>query len=137
MEKYAHIYPMFIMVLLTAFVMIFTLITRIRAVRKGEMNRNYFKTFNEGNPSEAVIKTGRHFSNLFELPLLFYVGCITSMLLPQPITPLWAWLFVASRIVHTYIHLGCNNIYPRMISYFLGWVCVLVMWSTIVLAISA
>src|SRR5947209_8693763 len=62
------IYPMFAMVMFTLLVGVITLMTRIHAVRSGKLDARYFKTFSFGEPTIEVLKTQRHFSNLFEIP---------------------------------------------------------------------
>ena len=132
------IYPMFVMVLLTVVVMLTMLMSRIAAVRSGKLSVRYFKTYNFGEPPEQVIKSGRHFSNLFELPVLFYAGCLAAMILPMNDrwTLAWAWLFVLARLIHAAIHLGSNKLSPRMMSYALGWIAVLALWIDIVVAVT-
>ena len=131
---YVLIYPMFALVVLTFVVGAITLITRINAVRSGKLDARYFKTYNVGVPTDAVTKTQRHFSNLFEVPVLFYSGCLAAMMVgaggtwPQT----WAWLFVAARASHAWIHIGRNKIYPRMASFLFGFVCVMALWLCVV-----
>ncbi|MEE8076849.1 MAG: MAPEG family protein [Candidatus Binatia bacterium] len=45
--------------------------------------------------------------NLFELPVLFYAGCIVAFVTGTVDTLLvgTAWLFVLTRYVHSYFHL--------------------------------
>lgn len=127
------IYPMFAMVSLTLVVGLVTISARIRAVKSGKMDGRYFKTYSVGEPTELVLKTGRHFSNLFEVPILFYTASVVAMVLAiqGPWILLWAWLFVVARCAHAYIHIGRNKIYPRMISFFLGFIAVFAMWIVI------
>ena len=129
------IYPMFAMVVLTTMVGFVTLKTRIQAARSGQTDPRYFKTFTYGTPTDAVLKTGRHFSNLFEVPTLYYAGCLAGMMVGVAgMLPLsFAWIFVLARIAHAWIHIGNNKIFPRMGSFWVGyvsmfglWVCVLV-----------
>lgn len=124
------ILPMFAMVILTLAVGIKMLLGRVRALKAGEVPARYFKTYSDGTPTDEVLKASRHFSNLFELPLLFYVGCILAILLNVNgfWIQFWAWLFVAARIGHAIIHLGSNKIIPRLSSYLLGWMAVLGIW---------
>jgi hypothetical protein len=130
------IYPMFAMVILTMVVMAITVTTRVRAVRNKEMDGRYFKTFSVGTPTEAVIKTGRHLSNLFEVPVLFYVGCLAAMILipNNPAMQVYAWLFVFARVVQAWIHLGKNRIYPRMLSFAFGVTMIFTMWIHLLIA---
>lgn len=128
-------YPMFTMVLLTAIVLLLMFRARVVAVQKGKIDGRYFKTFADGyTPPEDVVKTQRHFINLFEAPVLFYAGCIVAMIVPiHGLTiQIWAWAYVLCRVVHCAIHLGSNKLYPRMAVYGVGWIALLGLWITVV-----
>jgi hypothetical protein len=91
----------------------------------------YFKVY-QGDPEpEASAKLARHFSNLFEAPVLFYAACIAGMVLHMAgvLFLALAWIYVALRVVHTVIHTGANPIYPRLTAYFSSWLVLLVMWG--------
>lgn len=127
------IFPMFAMVILTAVVLIVSFRARVQAVRNQQIKISYFRTFSDGQPPEQVLKTTRHFSNLFEVPTLFYAACITGMVIPvlSELFLICAWLYVVARLFHAYIHIGANRIRPRMIAYALSWTVLLVMWIQI------
>ena len=127
---HALVYPMFAMVILTMIVGFITFRVRVRAAKSGEVDPRYFKTYSVGNPSEAVLKTGRHFNNMFEAPTLFYAGCLAGMIVGVAgIIPLaFAWLFVAARIAHAYIHMGKNKIWPRVGAFMFGLTCIVGLW---------
>jgi hypothetical protein len=129
------ILPMFALVLLTFIVAIITLYSRVHAVKTGQMDARFFKTY-QGEMSEQVLKTGRHFSNLFEVPVLFYAGCLAAMVIhvTGPYIQIWAWLFVVARIAHAYIHIGPNKIYPRMIAFFTCVFAVAALWLDVLVA---
>ncbi|MES3036263.1 MAG: MAPEG family protein [Bdellovibrionota bacterium] len=131
------VYPMFAMVVLTAVVLIMMFVTRVRAIRGGQMKVGYFKTYFDGQPTDDVLKTQRHFSNLFELPVLYYAGIIVAMIIPLGggAIQFAAWLFVAARVAHAFIHLGSNKLYPRMLSYATGWLSVIAIWILILIAL--
>ena len=40
-------------------------------------------------------------------------------------------LFVATRAVHSYVHLGSNNVRFRALSYFAGWIVIIAMWLVV------
>jgi hypothetical protein len=126
------IYPMFAMVLLTFAVALWMMYTRVKAVSSGKMKFSYFKTY-DGNATEMVLKTTRHFTNLFEVPVLFYATLLTIMVLDISSSAilLLAWLFVITRILHAIIHIFVANIYPRMGVYMLSWLTVLGLWACI------
>jgi hypothetical protein len=83
-------------------------------------------------PGEAA-KATRHFSNLFEAPVLFYVASVTAIATRQVtlMAVLLAWAYVVLRVVHAYIHLGANRLRQRIPVYFASWVTLLALWITI------
>lgn len=130
------LYPMFMMVMLTFVVMLITVRVRTSSVRRGDVPLSYFSVFQGENIPEMVHKTSRHFDNLFEMPVLFYVAGLLyiALDLTDPLIVQIAWAFVVSRIVHTCIHLGYNNVFHRLIVFGIGNICVLAMWIMIIQA---
>jgi hypothetical protein len=127
------------MVLLTATVLAILFRSRVRAVREGRVTARYFKVYQGETEPEYAIRPGRHFINLFEVPTLFYAACLTAMVTHQ-VTVLiqaLAWLYVAARLTHAYIHLGSNKVRRRMIVYFTGWLILLAMWVSIAAGVTA
>lgn len=127
-------YPMFALVLLTFLVMLVNVTWRIRAVKKRQVSAKYFRVF-EGEGVPEYIKAGtRHYANLFELPVLFYAACITTMVLQAQQSPVLqglAWAFVAFRVVHAFIHMTYNNVLHRMLSFMGGMGVVMIMWTVL------
>lgn len=73
-----------------------------------------------------------NYSNLFELPVLFYVLCLalaaTGLGTPGHVAA--AWVFVALRAAHSLIHVTYNRVLQRFVAWMLGaawlfgmWVC--------------
>ena len=139
MHDYCLIYPMFAMVLLTFLVLIQLFRTRTRSVASGSVKASYYKTYQGDAEPEAALKLTRHFSNLFEAPTLYYVACLAG--LTMHVTDLafliMAWAYVLARLVHAYIHIGKNKIYPRIYAYFSSWIILLVMWAYLALRAAA
>ena len=56
-----------------------------------------------------------NYSNLFELPALFYLAIILTLtlLVQDSILVVLAWLFVFSRYLHSFIHVSYNNVMHR------------------------
>lgn len=129
------VYPLCAMFFLSVVVLGVMFLKRVNAAREGKVKLSYYKTFSGNEPPEDVVKAARHFSNLFEAPILFYVACILGMILPVEgiLFLILSWLYVAARVVHAYIHIGPNKIYPRATSYGLGWLVLLGMWILILL----
>jgi len=133
------VYPMAAMVLLTFVVLIRMFLARVRAVRAGEADASYYKTYQEGKEPREVAQLSRHLVNMFESPTLFYAACIAGMVTAENATVLGAlaWVYVAMRAVHAYIHTGSNRLPPRIKIYFSSWLVLLGMWGTLVVGVAA
>lgn len=131
------VYPMIAMFCLSLVVLIKMFLARVRAIKTGQIKAGYFKTYSQGEEPEHLIKVSRHFSNLFEAPVLFYVACILGLILPvQSLFFLvLAWLYVAARAAHAYIHIGPNKLLFRMGAYGIGWLFLTFMWVLILLKV--
>jgi hypothetical protein len=72
---------------------------------------------------ESVLQVNNHIRNQFELPVLFYVTSFILWALEAVgiVALVLAWLFVVSRIAHTWIHLGSNYIPNRRRLFTVGW----------------
>ena len=134
------VYPMAAMVLLTAVILIRMVSGRVAAVRRGEVDARFYKTFegDQAEPRQAAQHT-RHFVNLFESPVLFYAGCITAMVTGQGTGVIvWlAWAYVVCRVAHAAVHLGSNRIPPRMAIYGASWVALLAIRGTLVAGVAS
>jgi hypothetical protein len=125
------IYPMAAMVLLTAVVLVMMYRARVAAVRAGQIEIEYFRLHRGAREPESSIKFSRHFINLFEVPTLFYVGCLAAMVagVATPVMVGLAWVYVLVRVAHAYIHLGANRLRLRRNAFALGWLVLLGMWG--------
>jgi hypothetical protein len=79
--------------------------------------------------------TADNFQNLFEFPVLFYVLVIVAHL-----TGAVSWLlltllllFVASRIVHSVVHLSYNKVMHRFLAFVVGVVTLFAGWVVLIL----
>lgn len=130
------IYPIFAMVLLTFSIATLMAFARINSVRTGKISIGYFRTMNGDSP-EYLLKLGRHFSNLFEVPVLFYVAGTLSIAqnVEHELLPVFAWLFVLFRLIHAVIHITYNNVIHRMLAFISGSLCVLIIWGILVFSL--
>jgi hypothetical protein len=130
MNQASLVYPMFAMVTLTAIALGTLFRRRVRAVRAGLVPLAYFGTYQNGPEPEATAQASRHFVNLFEAPVLFYVVCVAAMVTQQSSTTMvtLAWVYVAARLAHSWIHLGSNRIGLRLRAYFGSWLVLAAMW---------
>lgn len=138
MNIHSLVYPMFAMVVLTFVILVTLFRSRAGFVREGKVSATYFKTYQEGTEPEASAKLARHFANLFEAPTLFYVACLSAMIVGQStlLLNLLAWLYVVLRGAHAFIHTGSNKLNHRIVVYFSSWVVLLLMWICVVIDVA-
>jgi len=107
MEK-VIILAMFVQVTLSLIVMIIMGKRRFAAAKNKQLNLSDFKTMQLDKAGDTVKVADRNFSNQFEIPVLFFAGCLLALQLNSASTlvAILACLFVVSRIVHSVIHLG-------------------------------
>ena len=137
---HALVYPMFALALLTALTLARLFRTRSRFVREGQADARYFLTYQDGGEPEASAKLARHFTNLFEAPTLFYVACLAAMVTGQGsdvVIVALAWLYVAARVVHTWVHTGRNVLPQRIAAYFTSWAFLMLLWLWVVLGVAS
>ncbi|UYL09937.1 MAPEG family protein [Bdellovibrio sp. SKB1291214] len=133
MSTNVHIvFPMCAMFLLVVIVLGVMFFGRVKAVRAGSIKIGYFRTLQGAEPAESI-QAARHFINLFEAPVLFYVACILGLILPVQAVGfvILAWAYVAARALHAFIHIGKNDVFKRMRAYGLSWLILLGMWLMI------
>lgn len=108
--------------------------TRVRALKNKEVSMKYFRAYTEAPPPEYSKVAERHYENQFEVPTLFFSTGIMHFALgaANNLTLGLMWLFVVSRLAHTFIHLGSNNVRFRMVSFFIGWFTIVALWAQMV-----
>jgi hypothetical protein len=106
---------------------------RFAAVLRGEVGVEYYRAYQEGEEPEALRVVSRHFVNLFEMPVLFYVGVIFIYITHQ--VSYWligcAWAYVGVRYLHSYVHLTSNDVRVRFTLYFASTFVLAVMWASL------
>ena len=132
-------YPMCALVLVTFTVLLINFIWRVHAVRARQVSIKYFRVF-EGVEAPEHIKAGaRHYANLFELPVLFYVAGLVALVRQMESALLinLGWAFVLFRLIHAMIHMSYNNVVHRMLAFWGGALVVLAMWLTLIVQSSS
>lgn len=130
MKQTLIIYPVFAVVLLTFIIGIWMLKLRIKAVKEGSLNPGYFLLNRGAKLPDGLAKVTQHYDNLFEMPVLFYVACL-SILATNSTDAIFlclAWLFVGARCVHAYIHTTYNDLKHRRLAFLAGTSVIAVMW---------
>lgn len=125
----AILLPVFAHVGLVFLVLLLTGQARYRADREGRVRLQDLALDERGWPDEAR-KKANNYRNQFELPVLFYA--LVAFLLVTRMADLaqvvLAWLFVATRYLHAFIHLGSNVVMRRGAAFLAGMFVLLVMW---------
>jgi hypothetical protein len=127
------VYPMFAYVFYMFLIGVLSFYTRVNAAVTGKVDFKYFKAL-QGEAPHHLVNIGRHYDNQFELPLLFFITCLTHMIVGKTnqTTISLSWAFIATRLAHTFFHLVGNKVPRRAFAFALGWFVVIAMWIQLV-----
>lgn len=123
--------PAALMVLLTMLAWFRLFIVRIPAMKEANVDIKVVRSqkMKELLPENANIAS-EHFSNLFEVPVLFY--CLSAFLyITHTVTPFYiigCFSYVALRYLHSFIHLGYNDVMHRFSIYLLSCLILWFLW---------
>jgi hypothetical protein len=100
-----------------------------RAVLRGEVDAARRALHEDAWPDE-VRQVNNNIRNQFELPVLFYVLCLALFALQASgwLAQALAWGFVASRIVHAWVHTRSNVVPLRRRVFIVGVLLVFALW---------
>jgi hypothetical protein len=129
---------MLVVVALTFVAFVRMAAARGAAVKAGQDPAFYRAHLGTPEP-EAATAASRHWGNLFELPTLFYAACLTAFVL-NAVTGwvlVFAWGWVAARIVQSAVHMSYNNPSHRGVGFILGVLFLLALWIDLAFAIFA
>jgi hypothetical protein len=129
-EAQALLAPLFLHVLLTLVVGLVTLRARVAAVRGGRARLKEIATSNAGWPP-SVRKLSNNFDNQFQTPMLWYAVCalLVAAAMVDGVAVALSWIFLASRVAHSFIHTGRNDIRFRLSFFLVGFTAVILMWA--------
>ena len=122
--------PAFVQFALTVYVLTRTGQGRVRAVRTGRVKRSEIDTNKSAYP-ESVQNFANNYQNQFELPVLFYVVLSFAMItgLADSVLIALAWVFVALRLLHSFVQTGKNDIALRFKVFLAGLIGLTGMWA--------
>ena len=128
--------PLFVQVLLTLALMLGMMIFRGQALMSGATRIESIAMREPNWPRQATL-FANCFGNQFELPVLFYVLTILSMMTRHAdlLFVLLAWVFVALRVLQALVHVTSNDVRFRGGFYGAGAVVLLVMWLIFIVKI--
>lgn len=130
------IYPALAMILWIFVVGVILALRRKDAYASGAVRMDEVSVSTERYPLPARLASA-NFSNQFETPVVFFALIMLAMEAGATgyAMALLAWLYVASRIVHTFIHIGPNRLPLRGAVYGVGVLALFLMWLGILLAV--
>ena len=122
MHRNLIFWPVLVQVLMTLLIYVRLIKVKVRELRAGRVDMAR-RGLHEDAWGEAVLKINNSIRNQFELPVLFYVLCLVLWALEavSVVALVAAWLFVASRIAHAWVHLTSNYIPNRRRLFTVGW----------------
>ena len=128
MNQTAILWPMIGHVALVFAVYVLLGLRRRQAVMSGEAQISGFRE-NQNEPPTSLFARN-NLENQFELPVLFHAACLALAVAGAVGVPAvaLAWLFVASRVVHTIIHVTSNRIRYRQPAFLAGFASLGGMW---------
>lgn len=129
----AILWPAFALFGLTAFVVFRLGIKRWRAVGRRQVDPRFYKVYRGDGEPEEVAVVSRHLVNLYEAPTLFYVATAIAFAAGLNRTELLVlgWSYAGLRVVHSFIHLGSNDVLWRFRVFALSWLVLLAYWAVL------
>ncbi|KAA3449581.1 hypothetical protein C7I87_16655 [Mesorhizobium sp. SARCC-RB16n] len=137
MNQTTIFWPVLAQVLLVYIVYVVMGRRRHFAVKSGEAKVGQYKV--RSTEPASTITVANSLINQFELPVLFYVLCLSLHMANgvNYITLALMWIFVASRYSHAWVHLTSNNLLLRNRSFVLGAVVLALGWIWLALHLLA
>ena len=123
--------PLLAQVALTFIVMISMYRSRVAEMKSKRIHPQRIKTREKSKRFLTdSAPSSDNFSNLFELPVLFYTAILLTLILmiQDSILVILAWTFVLSRYLHSFVHVTYNNVMHRFFIFLMGCFVLLAYW---------
>ena len=131
MDKTSILFPMVALATLTFAVLLLIPLRRFRAGFAGQVNADDFKYGESERVPPEVGVPNRNMMNLLELPVLFYVACLTYYVTERidDAALTLAWAYVGLRVAHSAIHLTYNRVRHRLVVFAVSNVVLIMFWT--------
>ena len=138
MNQAAIFLPVFALAAWTFAILLLIPYKRIKAVALKQLVADDFKLGESKNVPPSVSLPNQNYTNLLELPILFYVICLVLYVTNSVdvVAIYLAWAFVGLRMMHSVVHLTSNNILQRLMVFGMGFFVLVAMWGRAFIAIS-
>ncbi len=136
MSMQTVLFPLFVEVVLTFVLGFWLSALRVDAIRSGRVHPRDI-ALREPNWPTRVTQVRNAYHNELELPLLFYVLTILSIITRHAdlLFVLLAWVFVVLRLARAYIHVTDNRVSRRGMVFLAGAIVLAVMWAVFIVRI--
>lgn len=123
--------PLLAQVFLTFLVWFYLFARRIPEIMKKDIDVRQLKDRETAHglmPDSAA--ASNNLKNLFELPILFYVAVLLSLVLmvQDPVLVWLSWGFVGFRYAHSLVHCSYNDVNHRFAVYAASCILLLLLW---------
>ena len=137
MDKTSILLPMVALATLTFAVLLLIPLRRFRAGFAGQVNADDFKYGESERVPPEVGVPNRNMMNLLELPVLFYVACLTYYVTERvdDAALTLAWAYVGLRVAHSAIHLTYNRVRHRLVAFAVSNVVLIMLWTHLLRAL--
>lgn len=137
MDPVRIILPVTALAGLTFVVLLLTAYVRFKAAFAGRVRARDFRYGESADVPGDVSLPNRNLMNLLELPVLFYVVCLSLYvsLAVDAAAVVLAWLYVGLRCGHSFVHMTYNNVFHRLAVFAASNVVLFVLWIRFVLSL--
>lgn len=138
MQSSLIFWPVLVQILIVVAGFMLLGIRKQQALKNGQVDLKKTALDNDAWPDD-VLKVSNNIRNQFQVPILFYVLCFMFYALDAvTVSSLsLAWVFVVSRIIHAYVHMGSNFVPARFSVFTIGFVVMVLMLIQLASALSA
>jgi hypothetical protein len=138
MRQEAILLPLAALAGLTFVVLLMIPYARFKAAREGLVAAEDFKYGESPSVPGSTSIPNRNLMNLLELPVLFYVACLTlyATKTVDGLAVALAWLYFALRVGHSAIHLTYNKVFHRLSLFAASNVVLIALWIRLVVRLA-
>lgn len=136
MSQEVILYPALLLGFWTFCILIMIPFKRSRARARGEVTTDDFALGESSNVPADVSLVNRNYMNLLEMPILFYVACLMFYVTGGATIAslIMSWLFVATRVAHSVVHISYNNVIHRRGIFTISNIVLMALW--VILAVN-
>lgn len=133
----AIFWPAVAMVALTVVVTVRMYRERIRQIREGGIGFAEIPSSSQMAARLADTRAADNYRNLFEAPVLFYLALVVAFATGQVsvLVIALAWVYVAIRLVHSWIHCTYNRIRHRLNAFIASSLVLWTLWAVLAIGL--